>query len=102
MPGKISDTKVVETSYLSWVSQYRDRNMFPQAGISPAKKCQEEIEKQSRNRGAMCLSDTEKGFQTRQRLNNPSLVGAPKCRDRNQFPQAGQIAVNGDWNRRNV
>ena len=29
----------------------------------------------------MCLSDTEKGFQTHQRLNNPSLVGAPKCRD---------------------
>ncbi len=29
----------------------------------------------------MCLSDTEKGFQTQKRLNNPSLVGAPKCRD---------------------
>ena len=37
----------------------------------------------------MCLSDTEKGFQTQKRLNNPSLVGAPKCRDRNKFPQAG-------------
>ena len=48
----------------------------------------------------MCLSDTEKGFQTQKRLNNPSLVGAPKCRDRNKFPQAGQIAINGDWNRR--
>ncbi len=29
----------------------------------------------------MCLSDTEKGFQTQKRLNNPSLIGAPKCRD---------------------
>ena len=31
--------------------------------------------KQSRNGGA------RKGFQTHQRLNNPSLIGAPKCRD---------------------
>jgi len=37
----------------------------------------------------MCLSDTAKGFQTQKRLNNPSLIGAPKCRDRNKFPQAG-------------
>ncbi len=29
----------------------------------------------------MCLSDTEKKFQTHKRLNNPSLDGAPKCRD---------------------
>ena len=48
----------------------------------------------------MCLSDTEKGFQTQKRLNNPSFIEASKWRDRNKFPQAGQIAINGDWNRR--
>ncbi len=32
----------------------------------------------------MCLSDTENGFQTRMRLNTPSLVKAPKRRDRNR------------------
>ena len=37
----------------------------------------------------MCLSDTEKGFQTQKRLNNPSLIGAPKCRERHKFLQAG-------------
>ena len=32
----------------------------------------------------MCLSDTEKCFQTQKRLNNPPLIGAPKCRDGNK------------------
>ncbi len=32
----------------------------------------------------MCLSDTENGFQTQKRLNNPPLIGAPKCRDGNK------------------
>ncbi len=47
----------------------------------------------------MCLSDTEKGYQTHMQLNNPSLVWAPQWIDRNKFPQARQIAINGDWNR---
>ncbi len=47
----------------------------------------------------MCLSDTGKKFQTRKWLKISSLVGAPKGRDRNKFPQAGQIAINGNWNR---
>ena len=48
----------------------------------------------------MCLSDTEKGFQTHMRRNTPSQVRAPQWRDWNKFPQARQIAINGDWNRR--
>ena len=46
----------------------------------------------------MCLLDTKKGIQTQKLLNNPSPIGAPKCRDRNKFPQTGQIAINGNWN----
>ena len=47
----------------------------------------------------MCLSDTEKGFQMQKRLNNPSLIGAPKCRERHKFLQAG-TGMGGDMERR--
>ncbi len=66
----------------------RDRNKFPLAG-QIAINGDWNNKKRSRNGGAMCLSDTEKGVQTQKRLNNPSLIGAPKCRDRNKFPLAG-------------
>ncbi len=44
----------------------------------------------------MCLSDTEKGFQTHQRLNNPSLIGAPKCRDGTGIKDGTGIGENNE------